>query len=171
MDDKAITDNAKIVWLVDIGYVTMASKGRGKVDYLEAKRFLEKKYNLPCSPFLFNGIDNRYGIEVGLKQFYYTMERSGFAVKLFEMEGGVQKQVDVAIAAHIVYFLLKGCTTVLSSGDRDFVPALELGRSESGKVVLLTYNFGVHNDLSDLSSEHLYFEDFPQILRKESKYF
>jgi uncharacterized LabA/DUF88 family protein len=166
MPDNSITDNKKIAWLVDIGYVTMASKGRGKVDYLEARRFLEKKYNLPCSPILFNGVDSRYGIDVGLKQFYFTMERSGFVVKLYEMEGGVQKQVDVAIAAHIVYYLLKGCTTVLSSGDRDFVPALELGRSELNKVVLLTYNFGVHKDLSALSSEHLYFEDFPQILRK-----
>jgi hypothetical protein len=51
MHNEAITDNAKIVWLLDIGRVTMASKGRGKVDYLELKRFLEKKYNLPCSPF------------------------------------------------------------------------------------------------------------------------
>jgi uncharacterized LabA/DUF88 family protein len=166
MDKKATPHNEKIVWLVDIGYVTMASKGRGKVDYLEARRFLEKKYNLPCSPILFNGIDSRYGIDLGLKQFYYTMERSGFTVKLFDMEGGIQKQVDVAIASHLVYFLMKGCTTVLSSGDRDFVPALELGGSESGKIILLTYDFGVHKDLSALSSEHLYFENFPQILRK-----
>jgi hypothetical protein len=52
------------------------------------------------------------------------MERAGFVVKLFEMEGGVQKQVDVAIAAHIVYFLLKGCTTVLSSATAISFPPL-----------------------------------------------
>jgi uncharacterized LabA/DUF88 family protein len=110
-------------------------------------------------------VDKKYGIDLGLKQFYHTMEKSGFVVKLYEMEGGAQKQVDVAIASYIVYYALKGYAVVLSSGDRDFVPAVELAVAEGSKVVVLTYNFGVHGDLIHLASEHLYFEDFPEILR------
>jgi uncharacterized LabA/DUF88 family protein len=152
-------------WLVDVGYVTQASRGRGRIDYLKTKIFLEKRYNGKCEPLIFNGVDKRYGIDLGLKQFYHTIEKSGFVVKLYEMEGGVQKQVDVAIASYIVYYALKGHSVVLSSGDRDFVPAIQLAKSESSKIMLLTYHFGVHNDLSNLADEQLYFEDFPQVLR------
>jgi uncharacterized LabA/DUF88 family protein len=154
-----------IAWLVDVGYVTQASRGRGRMDYLKTKVFLEQRYNASCEALIFNGVDKKYGIDLGLKQFYHTMEKSGFVVKLYEMEGGVQKQVDVAIATHFIYYALKGYTVILSSGDRDFVPAVQLATAEGSKVVLLTYNFGVHPELSGLAGEVIHFEDFPQILR------
>jgi hypothetical protein len=158
----------KTVWLVDIGYVTKASKGRGKVDYLKTKQFLESKFSAPCLSMLFNGVDERFGIDLGLKQFYHTMEREGFVVKLYPMEGGAQKQVDVAISSYLVYYALKGHTIVLSSGDRDFLPALQVARMEDTdtQITLLTFDFGVHEDISKLSSEHLFFEALPEILRK-----
>lgn len=154
------------VWLIDVGYVTKASKGRGKVDYTATKSFLETKFRCPCLAIIFNSVDS-YGVDFGLNQFYYTMKKAGFIVNLYQMEGGSQKQVDVAIGSHLVYYALKGYNIVLSSGDIDFVPAIQIARKDDEKisVTLLTFNFGVHDQLSKLSSEHLFFEDYPKILR------
>jgi uncharacterized LabA/DUF88 family protein len=96
------------------------------------------------------------------------MKKAGFIVNLYKMEGGSQKQVDVAIGSHLVYYALKGCSIVLSSGDIDFVPAVQMARKDDDKinVTLLTFNFGVHEELSKLSSEHLFFEDHVETMRK-----
>jgi uncharacterized LabA/DUF88 family protein len=63
---------------------------------------------------------------------------------------------------------LKGYHIVLSSGDIDFVPALQMARKddENIRVTLLTYNFGFHEALSKLSSEHLFFEEHPEMIRQ-----
>lgn len=155
-----------LVWLIDVGYVTKASKGRGKIDYIETKKFLEAKFNSPCQPILFNSVD-KYGVDPGLNQFYYTIKKAGFTVNLYEMEGGYQKQVDVAIGSYLVYYALKGAVIVLSSGDIDFVPAIDVARKDNtaANITLFTFNFGVHEQLSKRSTEHLFFEDFPEILR------
>lgn len=156
-----------LVWLIDMGYVTKASKKFGKVDYLATKKFLETTFETPCQPIIFNSVDHS-GVDLGLSQFYYTMKKVGFIVNLYQMEGGAQKQVDVAIASHLVYYALKGYQIVLSSGDIDFVPAIEIVRKDNDhiNVTLLTYNFGVHKELARLSSAHLFFEDHPQILKR-----
>lgn len=155
-----------LVWLIDMGYITKASKGRGKVDYTATKKFLETTFKAPCLPIIFNSVDS-YGVDVGLNQFYYTVKKAGFVVNLYQMEGGAQKQVDVAIGSHLVYYALKGYHIVLSSGDIDFVPAVQMARKDDGdiSVTLLTYNFGVHEALSKLSSEHLFFEEHPEMIR------
>lgn len=155
-----------LVWLIDMGYVTKASKGRGKVDYIATKKFLETTYKTPCLPIIFNSVDS-YGVDFGLNQFYYTVKKAGFIVNLYQMEGGAQKQVDVAIASHMVYYALKGHTIVLSSGDIDFVPAIRMAKKDNDKamVSLLTFNFGVHRELSAISTEHLFFEDHPETIR------
>jgi len=155
-----------LVWLIDVGYVTKASKGRGKVDYIATKNFLQTKFKSQCQPILFNSVDS-YGVDFGLNQFYFTMKKAGFVVNLYKMEGGAQKQVDVAIGSHLVYYALKGYTAVLSSGDIDFVPAIQMARKDDPEinVTLLTFNFGVHEELSKLATEHLFFEDFPQIIK------
>lgn len=154
------------VWLIDMGYITKASKGRGKVDYIATKKFLETTFKTPCLSIIFNSVDS-YGVDFGLNQFYYTMKKAGFIVNLYQMEGGAQKQVDVAIGSHLVYYALKGYNIVLSSGDIDFVPALQMARKDDEKIniTLLTFNFGVHEELSKLSSEHLFFEDHPKIIK------
>jgi uncharacterized LabA/DUF88 family protein len=155
-----------LVWLIDVGYVTKASKGRGKLDYLATKNFLAKKFNASCLPIIFNSVDS-FGVDFGLNQFYYTMKKAGFIVNLYPMEGGAQRQVDVAIGAHLVYYALKKYHIVLSSGDVDFVPAIHVARKDDEKmmITLLTYQFGVNEELSKNSSEHLFFEDEPQLLR------
>jgi uncharacterized LabA/DUF88 family protein len=156
-----------LVWLIDVGYVTKASKGRGKVDYIATKNFLQTRFNNACLPIIFNSVDS-YGVDFGLNQFYFTMKKAGFIVNLYKMEGGSQKQVDVAIGSHLVYYALKGYTIVLSSGDIDFVPAIQMAKRDDNQtnVTLLTFNFGVHDELSKLSSEHLFFEDHPQMIKR-----
>ncbi len=157
------------VWLIDMGYITKASKGRGKVDYIATKKFIENKFKIPCLPIIFNSVDS-YGVDFGLNQFYFTMKKAGFIVHLYPMEGGAQKQVDVAIGSHLVYYALKGYHIVLSSGDIDFVPALTVARKDNEKIgiTLLTFNFGVHESLKDLASDYLYFEDHPQIIKSSN---
>lgn len=157
----------KMVWLIDVGYVTKASKGRGKVDYIASKKFLEERYSCECLPIVFNSVDS-YGVDVGLNQFYFTIKKAGFVVNLYQMEGGAQKQVDVAIGSHLVYYAMKGYSIALSSGDIDFVPALNVARKDNDQlhVTLLTFNFGVHDQLSRLSTDHLFFEDHPETMRK-----
>lgn len=155
-----------LVWLIDMGYTTKASKGRGKIDYIATKNYLEKTYSDSCLPIIFNSVDS-YGVEHGLNQFYYTVKKAGFIVNLYQMEGGAQKQVDVAIGAHLVYYALKQYTIVLSSGDIDFVPAIAVARKDNEQlhVSLLTFNFGVNPTLAALSSTHIFFEEHPEILR------
>ncbi|WP_254154289.1 NYN domain-containing protein [Chryseosolibacter indicus] len=155
-----------LVWLIDMGYVTKASKGRGKIDYIETKKFLEKRYGMTCLPIIFNSVDN-YGVDFGLNQFYYTVKKAGFMVNLYQMEGGAQKQVDVAIGAHLVYYAMKQYDIVLSSGDVDFVPAIDVSRKDNDQlsIVLLTFNFGVSPILSELASEHILIDEHPEILR------
>lgn len=154
------------VWLIDMGYITKASKGRGKIDYTGTKKFLEHYLGMPCLPLIFNSVDS-FGVEFRLNQFYYTMKKAGFIVNLYPMEGGAQKQVDVAIAAHLVFYALKDHHIVLSSGDIDFVPAFEIARRHNAEIplTLLTYDFGIHEQLKSLASEHLLFEQHPEILR------
>jgi uncharacterized LabA/DUF88 family protein len=82
------------------------------------------------------------------------------------MEGGGQKQVDVAIASHAVWRAAKGDDIVLSSGDLDFLPAVQIVTEQAArKLYLFTFNFGVHDELSEAASEHWYFEDSPEIER------
>jgi uncharacterized LabA/DUF88 family protein len=157
-----------LVWLIDVGYVTKASKGRGKLDYLAAKIFLEKKFNTVCLPVIFNSVDS-FGVDFGLNQFYYTMKKAGFIVNLYKMEGGAQKQVDVAIGSHLVYYAMKNYDIVLSSGDIDFVPAIDIARKDDEKrnITLLTYNFGISEELSQRSTHHWFFEDQESSLLKK----
>lgn len=155
-----------LVWLIDMGYITKASKGRGKVDYIATRDFLASAFRKPCRAMIFNSVDSSR-VELGLSQFYYTVKKEGFAVNLYPMEGGAQKQVDVAIASHMVFHALQGSDIVLSSGDIDFVPAMQLMRSYNANIgiTLLTYNFAVHEQLKQLATRTLFFEEHSETLR------
>ena len=149
-----------------MGYLTKASKGRGKVDYLATNKFLEARLAAPCQAIIFNSVDS-YGVDLGLNQFYYTMKKAGFVVNLYPMEGGAQKQVDVAIGAHLVYYSQKNYNIILSSGDIDFVPAIEVSRKDNSEahLTLLTFDFGVHKELIALATDHILFEKNQSLLR------
>ena len=57
-----------------------------------------------------------------------------------------------------VYRATQGHTIVLSSGDLDFLPAINLITQQiSGRLVLFTYDQGFHADLSQTASEHWLF--------------
>jgi uncharacterized LabA/DUF88 family protein len=153
-------------WLIDMGYITKASKNRFKLDYVKARQWIERKLQDRCQAIIFNSVDKRWGVDRGLVQFYHTIQQAGFIVNLYQMEGGAQKQVDVAIAATAVYKATQGHTIVLSSGDLDFLPAATLITQQiRSKLILFTYNFGFHDDLSKEASEHWMFEDHHELER------
>ena len=154
------------VWLVDIGYVVKASEGKFKLDYVEAERLLEEAYG-PTQTFLFNGFDEAYGIPPGLQAFYDAMAGYGMTVRLQPMQSGPpgtnrQRRVDVDLSAHLMWqaSLPEVQTLVLTTGDQDFVPAVELARSEFGKrVVLFAYDAMVHPHLVAAADDWWKFED------------
>jgi uncharacterized LabA/DUF88 family protein len=144
----------RAVWLVDIGYVVKAAGGKFKLDYVDAEAFLVETLG-PTQTFLFNGFDPAYGIPDGLEGFYHAMRQRGMRVRLHPMQSGPpgtnrQRRVDVDLSAHLVW---QACrpeidVLVLTTGDQDFVPAVEIARQELGKRVLLfTYAAYVNHDL------------------------
>lgn len=155
-----------VAWLVDIGYVVKASEGKFKLDYVAAERFLEETCG-PVRTFLFNGVDPAYGVPPGLQAFYDAMRLHGMQVRLHPMQSGPpgtnrQRRVDVDFSAHLVWqaSLPEVQTIVLTTGDQDFVPAVELARNEFGKsVILFTYKAVVHSDLIAATDQWWKFED------------
>jgi uncharacterized LabA/DUF88 family protein len=94
------------------------------------------------------------------------MKAYGMQVRLQPMQSGSpganrQRRVDVDFSAHLVWqaCLEEVRTLVLTTGDQDFVPAVELVRREFGKkVILFTYETWVHNDLIAAVNEWWLFE-------------
>lgn len=156
---------ARVAWLVDVGYVVKASEGSFKLDYIKAEEFLAENFG-PARSFLFNGIDPAYGISPGLQAFYDAMTLHGMVVRLQPMQSGPpgtnrQRRVDVDFSAHLVWqaCLPETRTLVLTTGDQDFVPAVELVRHEFGKrVILFSYSVVVHQDLIAAVDEWWQFE-------------
>lgn len=155
-----------ITWLIDMGYITKASKGRFKLDYVKARQLIEQKLKAKCAAHVFNSVDKRWGVDRGLVQFYHTIQQSGFTVSLYQMEGEAQKQVDVAIAAEMVWRASRGSAIVLSSGDIDFLPAVKIvTQAAMQQLYLFTFDHGVHDDLIVAATEHWLFEDYPRLER------
>lgn len=145
---------AGATWLVDVGYVVKASEGQFKLDYIVTEQTIRQKFG-PTRTFLFNGYDPAYGISSGLQAFYTAMQVQGMQVRLQPMESGPpgtnrQRRVDVDFSAHLIWqaSLPDVTTLVLTTGDQDFVPAVELVRREFHKYVLLfSYEKMVNQDL------------------------
>ena len=143
-----------VSWLVDMGYVVKASAGKFKLDYIEAERLLADRFG-PVRTFLFNGFDPAYGIPEGLQAFYETMERHHIKVRLHPMQSGPpgtnrQRRVDVDFSAHMIWQAGRPEVNglIITTGDQDFVPAVELARQRFQKpVTLFTYETMVHHDL------------------------
>ena len=106
--------------------------------------------------------------------FYAAMRDEHMEVHLYPMSvpvGGVthQRRVDVAIGAFLVYLasLPTVTTIILTSGDGDLVPAVDLACQTLGKRVnLLTYRVAVSRDLQDAASEHHLIEDNERAFRR-----
>jgi len=156
----------KASWLVDVGYVVRASDNKFRLDYVETEHFLTERCGQVRS-FVFNGFDPAYGIPRGLRAFYDAMKRVGMEVRLQPMQSGApgtnrQRRVDVDLTAHVVWQagLPPVETLILTTGDQDFVPAVELVRERfQKKVVLFTYDANVHADLIAAANEWWLFEE------------
>jgi uncharacterized LabA/DUF88 family protein len=153
-----------ITWLIDMGYIVKASKSSFKLDYIVARKLIEDELKDSCQAAVFNSVDKRFGVDRGLAQFYHTIQQAGFTVNLYQMEGGSQKQVDVALASHGIWRAAQGDTIVLTSGDVDFLPACRIiTEAAKRKLILFTYDFGVHSELVGIATEHWLFEDYPRL--------
>jgi len=160
-------------WLVDVGYVVKASEGLFRLDYVQAERYLAGRCGR-VQTFLFNGYDETYGIPSGLQAFYETMRQHGMEVRLQPMQpdapcakhGGTQvsrqRRVDVDLGAYLVWqaSLEDVRTLIVTTGDQDLVPAIEVVRDRLRKnMVLFTYRRNVSHELVDLADEWWLFED------------
>lgn len=162
-------------WLVDMGYIVKAAKESSmRLDYMATESWLAGKYG-STRTFLFNSYDVHYGTPSGLQAFYDAMTRRGSVVRLHPMRGGIgdephrQRRVDVDIASHAVWQAATAGVDrlVLSTGDQDLIPAVEMCRDELGvSVVLLTFLHNVSRELAGVVDEHLLFEDYRQELER-----
>jgi len=158
--------NYDTVWLVDVGYVTKASKDIFRLDYLAGHDLLQERCGATRG-MLFNGYDLSYGISEGLDAFYNVMRGHGFEVRLHPMMSGEegmnrQRRVDVDLCARMIWEASRDYVkwVVLTTGDQDFIPAVELVKDRSDKrVVLFTYNKNVHLELAGRVDEWWRFED------------
>lgn len=152
-------------WMIDMGYVVKASSGQFNLDYVSAHQLIEER----CSrtqAFLFNGFDPAYGVPAGLQRFYEAMRRYGMKIRLQPMQSGPpganrQRRVDVDLCAHLVWQASKTevSTLVLTAGDQDLLPAVEVVRERLGKqLILFTYEKNVHRELAQSASEWWLFE-------------
>ena len=73
-----------------------------------------------------------------------------------------QRRVDVDLAAHLIWqaSLSPVATLILTTGDQDFVPAVQMVKEHLGKrVILFTYGQSVHHELIDAADEWWRFEE------------
>ena len=161
-------------WLVDVGYVVKTAPARFKLDYVAARDLLSARYG-SVQAIVFNGYDESFGLSPGLRGFYQAMEQQGMTVRLHPMAGDLalgdhrQRLVDVDIAAHMVWqaSLATVERIVLTSGDQDFLPAVEMVRDKLRKeVVLFAYTANVHKALQSAADCVLRFEDHEQRLAR-----
>jgi len=160
---------SKCAWLVDMGYVVKTAKKVGmKIDYVAAVQVLQERYE-HAEAFLFNGYDDAIGIPAGLKGFYQAMEKQGMAVRLHPMTGDAaagthrQRRVDVDFASHAVWqsSLPDVGSLVLTTGDQDMIPAVELCRLQLGvEVVLFTFAQDVSQSLINCANDQMLFENY-----------
>lgn len=163
--DLPAETNNKACWLVDMGYVVGAATSF-KLDYVKAEDFLVGRYS-SVQTFLFNGYDANYGINPGLRAFYNAMKVHGMQVRIYPMRPGApgdnrQRGVDVDIGVHMVWQagLESVEAVVVTSGDRDLIPAVEMVREKYNKhVMLFTYRRSVSQDLIAIANEWICFED------------
>ena len=155
------------VWLIDMGYVVGVSGQRFKIDYIKSRRQIQEWLGEQPTSVIFNSVDPKRSIPPGLAGFYETMRHSGFTVNLYEMEGGKQRMVDVAITSQAVWYAARGQTVVLTTGDIDFLPVVELiTKTISGKLILFAYEYGVHEKIAEASSEYWTFESMRNCIEK-----
>lgn len=141
--------DCRAVWLADMGYVVKAGTSLNyKLDYKKAIEWVKDHHKGPAKGFLFNGYDDAYGIPDGLSGFYQAMEREGFGVCLHKMRYGLQKAVDVDLASHLLGIASTSRVEpsaleriYLTTGDRDFIPAVHMARAlfPEVEISLLVY--------------------------------
>lgn len=160
--------NEPVIWLVDMGYVIRAGKERFKLDYAKAQGLLRHELG-PVATTLFNSYSQETGVEPSMDAFYRLMEHEHrMTISLqplgFDSHGHVaQRRVDVDLATTMVWRATDPAveTIVLTTGDQDFIPAVDLVIEELDKeVILFSFDLYVSAELSRACDEHWLFEDY-----------
>ncbi|HYE73794.1 MAG TPA: NYN domain-containing protein [Blastocatellia bacterium] len=155
-------------WLIDMGYVVGASPLTFKIDYLRCRNLLYERLGEQPTSVIFNSIDSKLGITPGLQAFYVIVKQSGFLVSLYEMEGGKQRMVDVAIASEAVWRASQAETVILTTGDIDFLPAINLITKTIGaRLILFSYTHGTNTAIREAASEVWTFESVRKRIEKQ----
>ncbi len=160
-----------IVWLIDMGYVIKtASKAKFKLDNFKAAAYLEQRIGCRgVKMCFFNSFDESLGVREPLQGFYDLMRSRGAIIRLHPMSGSVeqgnhrQRCVDVDLATHGMRVAMMEAVShlVLTSGDFDFSPMIEMIKRHTGKTIwLFTFDRDVSTELVRKvgKEQHLLFE-------------
>jgi uncharacterized LabA/DUF88 family protein len=148
-----------------MGYVIKAGLGKPRLDYVACENWIALEYG-ECASFVFNSQGADGPTSAGLWSFYEQMRARGAKVSLQPMsrdaEGTLrQRRVDVDIGSHLVWLasLPQIKTLVLTTGDQDLIPAVNMARAQLEKrVILFAYDSAVHHELAGAASQRLYLE-------------
>ena len=76
--------------------------------------------------------------------------------------------VDVAIASEAVWRAAQGETIILTTGDIDFLPAINLITKTIGaRLILFSYTHGTHKAIREAASEVWTFESVRERIEKQ----
>jgi hypothetical protein len=86
-----------------------------------------------------------------------------------ELSREQQKRVDVALVTRATTLMDRYDTLLLSSGDGDFLPAVEHIKEKGKRLELLVFRHGVSNDLQHLANRIEYINDYASEVERTKK--
>lgn len=144
-------ENERVMVFIDIRNVTGVMKHfdiRGKVDFVHLTETVAEGRNVMAA-YVFDGEDLSYD-----KRFHDSLRFEGFSVitrNSYNPDENRQKEVDSSMVCGIVSNAYKDNydTAIIVSGDRDFLPAVELVMSLGKKVEIAGFTMTMSNILSE----------------------
>jgi uncharacterized LabA/DUF88 family protein len=140
------------------------------MDYLKTRRRLAEDVDVSwLKMFIFDGVDESSPDSQGKAVLYNVLRANGAIVRRHPMTDGKQRRVDVDIGVHLIWqaTLPEVKVIVLSTGDQDLIPAVEMAQQKFGKeVILATFSMSVNDELRRHVKRCVEFEDFAaQVMR------
>jgi len=172
------------LWLIDGAYMLKAQQTRGnfKLDYIKLRNHLEQ---MGGEFFQVYFLTSEIGDGSATESFFTVLKAAPpkgpkFQVKLYgtkpfvvecqncknKVERQVQKGVDVALVTLLLSLVDRYDSVTLSTGDGDFMEAVEYVRNILNKrVELVGFHTGMSADLQSVSDRVHWIEDFSDVVR------
>lgn len=174
------SQNERRIWLIDGAYMLNAQRTVGatyQFDYLKLRQKVEERGKLVQAYYLNSTPDPPTDGQNAFHTWLKSAPPSGpkLQVRLYGLknlrgecsrchnvyERQVQKGVDVGITTLALTLVERYDTLILSSGDGDFIDALDYIRNTRDKrLELVVFKSGVSTDLQSVSDEILWIDDF-----------